>query len=264
MQRTIDRLKAPYTSNCTSDWSLSNLTSLVQNASIFPYNILVRISYFLCWNQIMICFSQQCRRFCLFDHFRRQCGCFFSSYLDSDSNRAMFQISKWFYKNSVFYIIKFYSNPPSNYIVFNYFSFLKHISEMTYCHAILQVVAQMKIVLVLLSKKWMQGRRNASAMSSVRNWITNYQFHRRCGHQISMRLEHTNSFMMFIWSILPLLQTLAMESYGFETGNSNKMSISSNLLKVQVFFTSLSVETVTESATYEANIKCLRNICIYI
>ena len=69
---------------------------------------------------------------------------------------------------------------------------------MTYCHAILQVVAQMKIVLVLLLKKWMRGRRNASAMSSVRNWITNYQFHRRCGHQISMRLEHTNSFMMFI------------------------------------------------------------------
>ena len=45
MQRIIDRLKAPYTSNCTSDWSLSNLTSLVQNVSIFPYNILVRIPF---------------------------------------------------------------------------------------------------------------------------------------------------------------------------------------------------------------------------
>ena len=102
MQRTIDRLKAPYTSNCASDWSLSNLTSLVQNASIFPYNILVRISHFFVLElNNDYCFSQQCRRFCLFDHFRSQCGCFFSSYLDSDSNRAMFQISKWYWENCV-------------------------------------------------------------------------------------------------------------------------------------------------------------------
>ena len=127
---------------------------------------------------------------------------------------------------------------------------------MTYCHAILQVVAQMLIVLVLLLKKWMRGKRNASVMSSVKSWITNYQFHRLFGHQISMRLEYNISFKIFVWSILhSFLQTLAMESYGFETTSSTKMSISSNLLKVQVFFTSLSVETVTESATYEANMQ---------
>merc|ERR1712038_1539142 len=68
-ERTIDRLEAPYTSNCTRDWTLSNFTSLVHNETIFPYNIL------------------QCRRFCLFDHFKSQCGCFYPTYLDSDSNR---------------------------------------------------------------------------------------------------------------------------------------------------------------------------------
>ena len=69
---------------------------------------------------------------------------------------------------------------------------------MTYCHAILQVVAQMLIVLVLLLKKWMRGKRNASVMSSVKSWITNYQFHRLFGHQISMRLEYNISFKIFV------------------------------------------------------------------
>ena len=41
-QRTVTRYPDPYTSNCTSDWSLSNLTELVPNTTTFPYNLLVR------------------------------------------------------------------------------------------------------------------------------------------------------------------------------------------------------------------------------
>ena len=40
-QRTVTRYPDPYTSNCTSDWSLSNLTELVPNTTTFPYNLLV-------------------------------------------------------------------------------------------------------------------------------------------------------------------------------------------------------------------------------
>ena len=130
-------------------------------------------------------------------------------------------------------------------------AYLKHCLEMTYRHATLQVVAQILNVLVLLLKRWTQEKRNASVMSSVRSWISNYRFHRPYGHPISMRSGYNIFLNIITWKVVPLLQALAMESYGFETGNSSKMSISSNLLKVQAFFTTLSVESVTESATYE-------------
>ena len=40
-QRTVTRYEDPYSSNCTSDWTLSNLTGLVPNTTTFPYNLLV-------------------------------------------------------------------------------------------------------------------------------------------------------------------------------------------------------------------------------
>ena len=42
-QLTVTRYEDPYTSNCTKDWSLSNLTGLVPNITTWPYNVLVRI-----------------------------------------------------------------------------------------------------------------------------------------------------------------------------------------------------------------------------
>ena len=46
-QRTVTRYEDPYTSNCTDDWSLSNLTGLVPNTTTFPYNLLVSFIKFV-------------------------------------------------------------------------------------------------------------------------------------------------------------------------------------------------------------------------
>ena len=42
-----------------------------------------------------------------------------------------------------------------------------------------------------------------------------------------------------------------MEIYGFTTEDTGDQSMSSNMMKVQVYLTSLNVEIVTESPTYE-------------
>ena len=42
-----------------------------------------------------------------------------------------------------------------------------------------------------------------------------------------------------------------MELYGFTNDDTGDMSMSSNMMKVQVYLTSLNVEIVTESPTYE-------------
>ena len=47
-----------------------------------------------------------------------------------------------------------------------------------------------------------------------------------------------------------------MEAYGFASGNT---SMASNLLKVQVYFTSLNVQTITEDPKYEVHFKEILN-----
>ena len=42
-----------------------------------------------------------------------------------------------------------------------------------------------------------------------------------------------------------------MESYGFTSRDTVDNSMASNLLKIQVYFSTLNVEKVTESPTYE-------------
>ena len=42
-----------------------------------------------------------------------------------------------------------------------------------------------------------------------------------------------------------------MRTYGFTSDDSGDMSMSSNMMKVQVYLTSLNVEIVTESPTYK-------------
>ena len=42
-----------------------------------------------------------------------------------------------------------------------------------------------------------------------------------------------------------------MELYGFTNDDTGDMSMSSNMMKVQVYLTSLNIEIVTESPTYE-------------
>ena len=42
-----------------------------------------------------------------------------------------------------------------------------------------------------------------------------------------------------------------MDSYGFTSGATGDASMASNLLKIQVYFTSLNVETIAESPTYQ-------------
>ena len=46
-------------------------------------------------------------------------------------------------------------------------------------------------------------------------------------------------------------QQTAMDSYGFTSGATGDSSLASNLLKIQVYFTSLNVETIAESPTYQ-------------
>ena len=51
-----------------------------------------------------------------------------------------------------------------------------------------------------------------------------------------------------------------MELYGFTNDDTGDMSMSSNMMKVQVYLTSLNVEIVTESPTYEVcNFKIMNN-----
>ena len=45
-----------------------------------------------------------------------------------------------------------------------------------------------------------------------------------------------------------------MEAYGFASTNSSETSMASNLLKIQVYFTTLNVQTVTEDPTYQVEI----------
>ena len=52
-------------------------------------------------------------------------------------------------------------------------------------------------------------------------------------------------------NILTLLQKMAMAAYGFTSGDTGDTSLSRNLLKIQVYFTSLNVETIAESPTYQ-------------
>ena len=42
-----------------------------------------------------------------------------------------------------------------------------------------------------------------------------------------------------------------MAAYGFTSGDDEDKNMASNLLKIQVYFTSLNVETIAESPTYE-------------
>ena len=42
-----------------------------------------------------------------------------------------------------------------------------------------------------------------------------------------------------------------MEAYGFNSEDSDEKSMASNLLKIQVYFASLNVETITEDPRYE-------------
>ena len=47
-----------------------------------------------------------------------------------------------------------------------------------------------------------------------------------------------------------------MEAYGFTSGNASteEKSMASNLLKVQVYFTTLNVQTITEDPKYEVHL----------
>ena len=42
-----------------------------------------------------------------------------------------------------------------------------------------------------------------------------------------------------------------METYGFATDNTGDQSMANNLLKIQVYFNTMNVETVAEDPTYE-------------
>ena len=44
---------------------------------------------------------------------------------------------------------------------------------------------------------------------------------------------------------------MAMAAYGFTSGDTGNTNLASNLLKIQVYFTSLNVETIAESPTYQ-------------
>ena len=45
-----------------------------------------------------------------------------------------------------------------------------------------------------------------------------------------------------------------MKAYGFASGDTEEKSMTKNLLKVQVFFTSLNVQAVTEDPKYEVHL----------
>ena len=54
--------------------------------------------------------------------------------------------------------------------------------------------------------------------------------------------------------LLTILQKEAMKAYGFASGDTEDKSMTKNLLKVQVFFTSLNVQAVTEDPKYEVQL----------
>ena len=61
----------------------------------------------------------------------------------------------------------------------------------------------------------------------------------------------------------------AMKAYGFTAGDTGDTNMASNLLKIQVYFTSLNVETIAESPTYQVIIlinisTCTVSIVIYL
>ena len=54
-----------------------------------------------------------------------------------------------------------------------------------------------------------------------------------------------------------------MAAYGFTSNDTEVKSLANNMLKIQVYFNSLNVETVTESPTYEvsSNIELYYVLC---
>ena len=58
-----------------------------------------------------------------------------------------------------------------------------------------------------------------------------------------------------VWKLFSYrLQKEAMKTYGFASGDTEEKSMTKNLLKVQVFFTSLNVQAVTEDPKYEVRL----------